>query len=104
VPRLNKAARGKRRWVGLTLVSESASRSDCEDIFAELLRGIEWKLYDLVVEDDGLIKAIVRVGLSDWKEANGRLNSHEFCETVTTSGKIRLVRGRLGISRPPRRS
>ena len=59
MPRLNKAARGKRRWVGLTLVSEAASRSDCEDIFAELLRGIEWKLYDLVVEDDGLIKALV---------------------------------------------
>jgi len=104
VPRLNKAARGKRRWVGLTLVSESASRSDFEDIFAELLKGIEWKLYDLVVEDDGSIKAIVRVGLSDCKEANSRLNSLEFCETVTTSGKIRLVRERLGISRPPRRS
>ncbi|SVB27691.1 uncharacterized protein METZ01_LOCUS180545 [marine metagenome] len=101
---MNKVARGKRRWVGLTLVSETSSRSDCEEIFAELLRGIEWKLYDFVVEDGGLIKAIVRVGLSDWEEAIGRLNSHEFCETVTTSGKIRLVRGRLGISRPPRRS
>ena len=104
MPRLNKTARGKRRWVGLTLASEAASRSDCEGILGELLRGIEWKLYDLVIEDDSPIKAIVRVKLSDLKEANTRLNSHEFCETVTTSGKIRLVRGRLGISRPPSRS
>ena len=36
MPRLNKTARGKRRWVGLTIASEAASRSDCEGILGEL--------------------------------------------------------------------
>lgn len=102
MPRLNKAARGKRRWVGISLVSGTASRSDCETILGELLGSLDWKLYDHVPGTADPTRAIVRIGLADCEEAISRLNSQEFCETVTTSGKIRLVRERLGISRPSR--
>ena len=43
--------------------------------------------------------AIVKVPLNDCEDATSRINSGEDCRTITRSGKIKLVRERLGIGR-----
>jgi len=39
--------------------------------------------------------AIVKVGLNDYKKATSLLNEADGISTITSSGKIRLVRTRL---------
>ena len=97
--RLGKAARGKRRWIGVRISSGTAGRGAGEEILGQLLEGLQWKMYDHYIAPDDSALAIVRVRLTDCEETTSRINSDEGCCTITRSGKIKLVRERLGIGR-----
>jgi len=97
--RLGKAARGKRRWIGVRISSGTADRGSGEEILGQLLEGLQWKMYDHYIASDDSARAIVRVRLTDCEEATSRINSDKGCRTITRSGKIKLVRERLGIGR-----
>ena len=92
-----KAARGKRRWIGLKVPSGAASRASCEGLLEAVLEGLRWRMYDHNPRPDGSATAIVRVPLSDCESATSRINSEEGWHTLTRSGKIRLGRKRLEL-------
>ena len=100
MPRLRKAARGKRRWLGLEVDSVFSTRDDLQEVLERIpALGEDWRLYDF--KDNS---AIVRVRLEHYADARAVLEpGFEGLRCVTASGKIRLVRQRLGIDRPPRR-
>jgi hypothetical protein len=89
--KLSKAKRGKRRWIGLEVPS-AMTRDSLNEI---LPKG--YRLYDLVEE-----KAIIRVKLQDYPSSREVLEKLGL-KTNTASGKIKLVRERLGIQKPPRK-
>ena len=90
--RLTKALREKRRWVGLS-VSDCKTRTDLESKITELAPVEDWRLMDF--NED---KAILRILLKDQKEWRAVLNIPEnTIHSITTSGKIRLVRERLNL-------
>ncbi|DAC27653.1 MAG TPA: hypothetical protein HA330_00820 [Candidatus Thalassarchaeaceae archaeon] len=99
--RLSKAKRVKRRWVGLRIKRE-LDRESLESQIQNLIPGADLRLYDLRPEGDSSI-AIMRVYLPDLPHFRAVLAECEWIETLTTSGKIRLVRERLSIPKPPRR-
>ena len=59
---------------------------------------INWKLFDLIDHETHTL-AILRTPLEDSLEAKEKINSTDGIYTLTTSGKIRLVRQRLGINK-----
>ena len=95
--RLGKAARGKSRWIGIRLSPPLDSRESCRIAIGETIDGIEWKMYDCV-SDESATSVIIRIPLAYSQEATSRLNQSEHITTVTKSGKIRLVRERMGIN------
>ena len=99
--RLSKAKRVKRRWVGLRLEIKS-DRESLESKIQELVPDANLRLYDLHPEAASSI-AIIRVHLPDLSRFRAAADECEWIEPLTTSGKIRLVRERLGIPKPPRR-
>jgi hypothetical protein len=100
VAKIRKAARGKRRWVGLAIPKQLASREELEAALGEIaVLGDDWRLYDFVEQN-----AILRLPLAVYIEARPILEAGvDGITSVTASGKIRLVRNRLGIERPPRK-
>ena len=88
--RLTKAKRGKHRWIGLALDSNLRSRKQFEAILDKLLINSIWKLYDFKTVND-VTYSIVKIDLNSYKE------SHELIVTITSSGKIKLVRERMEI-------
>ena len=99
--RLSKAKRVKRRWVGLRINGE-LDRESFESQIQNLIPDADLRLYDLRQEGDSSI-AIMRVYLPDLPRFRAVVGECGWIETLTTSGKIRLVRERLGIPKPPRR-
>lgn len=100
--RVSKAKRGKYRWIGLSIPDELSNRSKLEGFLkSQLNLQYQWRLFDLVSLDDGS-KAILRVRLEDYQTSLDGLNN-DSTSSLTSSGKIRLVRERLGIMRPPRK-
>jgi len=55
---------------------------------------IEWQLFD-VLDGDGSTFAILKVPLAEYQEVLSRINDTDSMSTITSSGKIRLVRQRL---------
>ena len=108
--RPSKAHRPKRRWIGVELGPQFADRDHIEQTLAELFE-VKVRLMDAVpaaqrADDVGL--AILGVTLAVAPEVRAVLEDASTWSThgmrgVTTSGKIRLVRERLGLPRPPRR-
>ena len=100
--RPSKAKRGKHRWIGLS-VDESLDERDALSTFLESHLDLKhgWRLFDLQNTDDGL-RAIIRVRLEDYPEAL-KVFSDGKVVSLTTSGKIRLVRERLDLKPPLRR-
>ena len=90
--KLTKALRGKRRWIGC-LVKGFSSRSQLEDFLQEL----PVKLYDF---SDS--KCILSVRLEDYQAVREALQDGRVI-SISSSGKIRLVRQRLEIERKPRK-
>ncbi len=124
--RLSKALREKRRWIGLLVVQSAVLRSEVEAMLDRLRTHVNpdanIRLMDFVSEaqrselaepsdvaethpEGGL--AILRVDLKDARGFRTALSEERGLEnfglaSLTTSGKIRLVRERLGLPRPER--
>ena len=94
--KVSKANRGKNRWIGLQISKKPVTRATLEDNLLKIMGDINWKLFDLI-DDDMHTLAILRTSLEDSLEAKKKINSIDGMSTLTTSGKIRLVRQRLGI-------
>jgi hypothetical protein len=94
--KVNKAARGKHRWVGFHLLNDDFSRVKFEEKLSTILSGVSWRLFDFKISD-GFYKCIIKVPLENYESSLSLINADESLETLTSSGKIRLVRERLGI-------
>ena len=143
--KLGKAARGKRRWLGVAVDNSLNLRSDVERMMVQYPTLSHARLYDFVPRkeilatpenniDDGVTKAtkpqiqntigdlsavidddlvveevlskrnhefglaIFRLPLVDYSAARDELNQNKsLFKALTSSGKIRLVRERLGL-------
>ena len=100
--RQSKASRGKHRWMGLRINKGELSRDSASKIIEQNLPDINFRLFDCLSFQSGTL-VIIRVTLQNKEIARRKLNLNPEIETVTTSGKIRLVRERMGIPRPPRK-
>ena len=123
--RLTKALREKRRWLGVLVEPACRTRSDVEERLSALTTTLEptpeVRLMDFLnstqrrelntpadfsAEEGGI--AILRIHLKDAPTLRPLLQAEDAIEqhgirSVTTSGKIRLVRQRLGLPRPERK-
>ena len=93
MPRQKKAARGKHRWIAIQ-INKSIQRDSLKKLLGENLDGIEWKLFDSEKQSKRTI-AIIKITLSDYHHAVAILNKISGFQTITSSGKIRLVRERV---------
>ena len=122
--RLTKALREKRRWLGVLVEPACLSRSDVEKRLAALISTLapapDVRVMDFFnstqrhelntpadfnAEDGGI--AILRIHLKDAPTLRPLLQAEDAIEqygirSLTTSGKIRLVRQRLGLPKPER--
>ena len=118
--KVSKAKRPKRRWVGIALPSSIQSSADLANVLeASPYSVYRIKLYDCHVgateealtarsiqkRTDDVGFAIICVLLSQYQEVRNVLDSGDGhgLTSITSSGKIRLVRERLGIPKPSRR-
>jgi len=90
--KLTKALRGKRRWIGCKC-DGFESRKQLE----KHLDDLPVKLYDF--END---MCILEVSLENYEETKSKLTSGRVI-SQNSSGKIRLVRDRMGFTRKPRK-
>jgi len=58
------------------------------------LEGSEWRLFDIKEDGDNTL-AILKTPLEDFKQTIAQINNSKDMVTITSSGKIRLVRKRL---------
>ena len=93
MPKPKKAARGKHRWIAI-LVNKSIQRDSFNKLLGQSLEGLEWQLFDMEKQSKRTF-AILKTTLSDYEEALATLNEISGFETLTSSGKIRLVRERV---------
>ena len=125
--RLTKALREKRRWIGVLVHTRHHHREAVEHVVQTMSQMMEAKpslrLIDFFPQQErptlaeqtdlanqhgegGL--AIVRAPLKAMPELRNLLHDQKALETwgimsLTTSGKIRLVRQRLGLPKPKRK-
>ena len=123
--RLTKALREKRRWIGLAVHPACADRKDAEEMVKRLwgkltqpnlrlmdfmppaLRAAEQMETAELDTPSELGLAILRVDLKAASALRSLLQDEQAidthqCMSLTSSGKIRLVRQRLGLPRPQR--
>ena len=93
MPKGKKAARGKHRWIAIQ-VNKSIQRDSMKKHLGEKLEGLEWKLFDSEKKANRTF-SVIKITLSDYRQALTKLNETSGFETITSSGKIRLVRERL---------
>ena len=93
MPKPKKAARGKHRWIAIQ-ANKSFQRDSLNKLLEESLEGLEWQLFDSEKQSKRTF-AIIKITLSDYQQALSILNDISGFETITSSGKIRLVRERV---------
>ena len=93
MPRAKKAARGKHRWIAIK-VNKSTRRDSLKKLLGEKLEGLEWKLFDSEKQSKRTL-SIIKITLSDYRQALTKLNEIPGIETIASSGKIRLIRERV---------
>jgi len=93
MPRAKKAARGKHRWIAIKY-NKSTQRDSLKKLLGEKLEGLEWKLFDSEKQSKRTL-SIIKITLSDYRQALTKLNEIPGIETIASSGKIRLVRERV---------
>ena len=93
MPRAKKAARGKHRWIAIK-VNKSTQRDSLNKLLGEKLEGLEWKLFDSEKQSKRTL-SIIKITLSDYRQALTKLNEIPGIETIASSGKIRLIRERV---------
>tara|TARA_B100000131_G_scaffold303539_1_gene327681 strand:- start:752 stop:1036 length:285 start_codon:yes stop_codon:yes gene_type:complete len=91
--RLNKSARGKHRWIGFKAAQE-LSREELIDLLSSIIDRNNWKLFD-VVRREKMTLAILKTPLEKYRHTLTQLNKSPSLETLTSSGKINLVRARI---------
>ena len=94
----SKAKRPKRRWVGIRTIDE-IDRSDLKMLLDQIMPSGSVKLYDLQ-NVGGVNLAIVRINLKEYPVFISKCRLYDRLETITSSGKISLVRDRLGLPKP----
>ena len=100
--RQSKASRGKFRWLGLRINQSYLSRNSATAIIQHILAGINFRIFDCLGVDSHTL-VVIRVNLKDIDLVRERFRLNTEIESLTTSGKIRLVRDRMGLSRPVRK-
>ncbi len=95
MPKPKKAARGKHRWVALR-VEENMTRVELKQSLTTCLEGYGWRIFD-VLGAEGSTLAILKVQLDDYQHIIPLINNCRAMSTLTSSGKIRLVRQRLSM-------
>ena len=100
--RQSKASRGKFRWLGLRINESQLSRNSATAIIKKILADINFRMFDCLGIDSHTL-VIIRINLKDIELARKRVGLNTEIESLTTSGKIRLVRDRMGLSRPVRK-
>ena len=117
--KVSKAKRPKRRWIGITFPATIQSRDDLQSALGECdLSTLKIRLYDFHQAQSDVARhachqaqieknvgfAIICVPLSDYEAARAFFSSESntMFRTISSSGKIRLVRERMGLSKPPR--
>ena len=93
MPRAKKAARGKHRWIAIK-VNKSTQRDSLKKLLGKKLEGLEWKLFDSEKQSKRTL-SIIKITLSDYRQALTKLDEIPGIETIASSGKIRLVRERV---------
>ena len=101
VKKQGKASRGKHRWIGFQVENPQTSRNSIKKTLGDLLDDTQWRLFDVVRSENQSI-CVIRVNLTDSDKVVSTLNDSPSISTLTKSGKIRLVRKRLGLERPAR--
>ncbi len=115
---ISKTKRGKQRWIGLEVSPEISGR----DEFIAVMKSLStlpdtWRLFDLKVGTETTVGlAIIRVPLEDYStfrevlrgddgsghQSSGEIEVESRVISLTSSGKIKLIRERLGLERPKR--
>jgi len=117
--KVSKAKRPKRRYIGITFPATIQTRDDLQSALeVPGLSTLKIRLYDFhqaqsdaarhacdhsqMEKDVGF--AIICVSISDYEVARAFFSSeaHTMFRSISSSGKIRLVRERMGLSKPPR--
>ena len=118
--KVSKAKRPKRRWIGITLPSSVQLKSELRGLLeTSHFETFRIKVYDFhpfnteealaarsrleLADEVGF--AVVCVLLSEYEDVRKSLQTGDEhgLRSLTSSGKIRLVRERLGLSKPSRR-
>ena len=117
--KVSKAKRPKRRWIGITFPSTIQSRDDLQSALeVSELSTLKIRLYDFHQAQSDVARhacdhsqiemdvgfAIICVPLSNYEAARAFFSSeaHTMFRSISSSGKIRLVRERMGLSKSPR--
>lgn len=90
--KITKALRGKHRWIGC-VIEGFGSRKELK----QYLEDFPVKLFDLADN-----KCVLRVALEDYDAVRNEFETGRVISS-TSSGKIRLVRERMGIEKVPRK-
>ena len=90
MPNLRKAARGKRRWVGVEIDKKNID----VDTLLEQLTPETGKPRLAWTSDDGRF-LILEVRLENHRKLIDSIGCLNYAESITSSGKIRLVKARL---------
>ena len=96
MPKVNKSARGKHRWIGFQLDVEDFSRHRCEAFLSEILINMSWRLFDFKNIGEVYL-GIVKVPLESYVDAKEIINQQDKSLSITSSGKIKLVRERMNL-------
>ena len=104
--RKGKAARGKHRWIGLSTGFEIQSREELKLQLEQLLELVDYRLFDFVKREGESGIAIIKVSLKQYEKTrkilSEELKEYNILNSITSSGKINLVRLRMGIDVPNR--
>ena len=107
--RLTKALRGKRRWFGINVDNKFSTRNQLAEHLNLLSKELELtktiRLMDFELSSSSeFALAIIEVKLQDSKLLRANIEDEKAIEnfgiqSITTSGKIRLVRDRLNLTK-----
>ncbi len=93
VERTNKTSRGKHRWI-LVKFQGTYTRNSLNQLISSYTNNKSCKLYDFHQLNKHSF-GIIKVQLNQYKDIINEINSYENASTLSSSGKIRLIRQRL---------
>ena len=94
MPKISKAARGKHRWIGLVFSAKFSDISALKDEIDHILKNIDYRLYDYIM-DGTHGSCIIKIKLEYYQFVRGVFVVPNEIFSITSSGKIRLVRLRI---------